>query len=101
MRTQEERDKEFLNHKPYTGFTYRENLASFRRSKSRIGHPPQPEDTDQTEEGQQLGHLEGEALEPLPEHPSDLLVLGRPVAASTLPNLPKQGKQEVTISCVY
>jgi len=96
VRTQEERDNEFLSHKPYTGFTYKENLASFRRSKSRIGHPTQPEDNDQTEaavEGeQQLGHAEREGFESLPEPPSDPLVLHQPVAASTLPDLPEQGK---------
>jgi len=95
VRTQEERDKEFLNHKPYTGFAYRENLASFRRSNGRIGHPPQPEDTDQTEEvvegEQQPGHVGEGGLEPLPEHPSDPVVLRQPVAASVVPNLPEQG----------
>ena len=94
MRTQVERDEEFLNHKPYTGFTYRENLASFRRSKSRVGHPPEPEGASQTEEAveeeHELGNTEGEGIE-IP-HPSDPLVMHHPAATSMLPNLPEQGE---------
>ena len=96
MRTQVERDEEFRSHKPYTGFTCRDNLASFRRPKSRMGHPLQPEDTNQTEGAtereHQLGDAEGEGLEHLPTNPSDPDVMHQPVATPAPPNLPEQGK---------
>lgn len=125
MHTQEDRDKEFFAHKPYAGFAYRQNLASFRRAKTWIGRPfpPGEEDVDQAEE--EPSDAECEEPQFLSVHHEDLLAMDQPVASSsrtptyeqpnpfvehpqtkfgsspsrfTLPETPSQGKSEVTIN---
>ncbi|KAF9788409.1 hypothetical protein BJ322DRAFT_631451 [Thelephora terrestris] len=87
VRTQEDRDKEFLSHKPYTGFGYRQNLAKFRRTKSRVGRPAPPEHDNQTvevaEEQHRSGAAEGEDRGNSAAQPEDRPV-DQPVASSSI-----------------
>lgn len=88
-RTQEDRDEEFHNHKPYTGFAYRENLASFRRAESWIGRPSLLEEYasqagEAAGEQHQLSDTEGEEPGALPSNPEGHLVMDQPVASSSV-----------------
>jgi len=84
-RTQRDRDEEFRNHKPYAGFAHRENLARFRRAKTWIGRPFEPNgDRTGAVEGQsQLGDTEGQEPGYPSAHYEDLLVMGQSVASSS------------------
>ena len=81
---QQDRDEEFRNYKPYAGFAHRENLARFRRAKTWIGRPFEPngDRTGAVEGRSQLDDAKEEPGYPSAHH-EDLLVTGQPVASSS------------------
>ena len=86
--TQEDRDEEFATHKPYTGFAYKQNLASFRKTKSWIDRPSPPEQGNQTEEATedqcQVREVEGRSHGDHSASLEDPPVMNRPAASSNV-----------------
>lgn len=96
-----------LADKPYTGFAYRRNLASFRRTKSWTGRPSSPERDNQVEgateeQGPMVGGVENENRGDRPAIPEDLRVTNQPMASSEMTQVTPtkildQGKWEATL----